>query len=42
VALGMLIERADLYLLIAAASLFLLMAVPGFGMMRQALRTSAA
>jgi hypothetical protein len=38
VAMGMLIERADLYLLIATASLFLLMGVPGFGMMRQAMR----
>lgn len=42
VAMGMLIERAELYLLIATLSLFLLMGVPGFGMMRQALRTSAA
>jgi hypothetical protein len=42
VALGMLIERAELYLLIATLSLFLLMGLPGFGMMRQALRASAA
>lgn len=42
VALGMLIWRADLYLLIATLSLFLLMGVTGFGMMRQALRQAAA
>jgi hypothetical protein len=42
VALGMLVDRPELYLLIATVSLFLLMAVPGFGMMRQALRASAA
>lgn len=38
VAMGMLIERADLYLLIATVALFGFMAVPGFYMMRQALR----
>ena len=41
VALGLLIERADLYLLVATAGLFLFMMVPGFHMMRQALRAAA-
>jgi hypothetical protein len=41
VALGMLIERADLYLLIASLGLFAFMMVPGFFMMRQALRAAA-
>jgi hypothetical protein len=41
VALGMLIERADLYLLIASLGLFAFMMVPGFFMMRQALRPAA-
>ena len=38
VAMGLLIERADLYLLIASIGLFGFMAIPGFYMMRQALR----
>jgi hypothetical protein len=38
VAMGMLIERADLYLLIATVGLLAFMAAPGFYMMRQALR----
>jgi hypothetical protein len=38
VAMGLLIERADLYLLIASVGLFGFMAIPGFHMMRQALR----
>lgn len=41
VALGMLIERADLYLLIASLGLFAFMMVPGFFMMRQAMRPAA-
>lgn len=41
VALGLLIERADLYLLVASIGLFAFMMVPGFHMMRQALRTAA-
>ncbi len=40
-ALGMLIDRPDLYLLIASFSLFALMMVPGFYMMRQALRPAS-
>lgn len=40
VAMGMLIHRADLYLLIATFGLFALMGVPGFHMMRQALRSA--
>jgi hypothetical protein len=42
VALGMLIEQAQLYLLVATISLFLLMGVTGFGMMRQALRQNTS
>ncbi len=38
VALGLLIDRPDLYLLISSLSLFVFMMVPGFHMMRQALR----
>jgi hypothetical protein len=38
VAMGLLIERQDLYLLIASLGLFALMMIPGFGMMRQAQR----
>lgn len=38
VAMGMLIHRADLYLLIATFGLFALMGAPGFYMMRQAMR----
>jgi hypothetical protein len=41
VALGMLINRADLYLLIAGLGLFAWMMIPGYVMMRQA-RQSAA
>ena len=41
VAMGVLIERADLYLLIASFGLFAFMAAPGFFMMRQALRPAA-
>lgn len=41
VALGMLIHRADLYLLIASFGLFAFMAAPGFFMMRQAMRPAA-
>ena len=41
VALGMLIERADLYLLIASFGLFAFMSAPGFYMMRQAQRAAA-
>lgn len=40
VAMGMLIHRADLYLLIATFGLFALMGAPGFHMMRQALRSA--
>ncbi len=42
VALGMLIWRADLYLLIASFGLFAFMGAPGFYMMRQAQQRSAA
>ncbi|MBI1682279.1 hypothetical protein [Caulobacter hibisci] len=38
VALGLLVDRADLYLLIAGFGLFAFMMVPGFFMMRQAQR----
>jgi hypothetical protein len=38
VSMGLLIDRSDLYLLIASLGLFILMMVPGFGMMRQAQR----
>jgi hypothetical protein len=38
IAMGLLINRPDLYLLIAALGLFAFMMVPGFHMMRQALR----
>jgi hypothetical protein len=41
VAMGVLIERPDLYLLIASFGLFAFMAAPGFFMMRQALRPAA-
>ncbi len=41
VALGMLIWRADLYLLVATLGLFAFMAAPGFHMMRQAMRPAA-
>ncbi|WP_297506978.1 hypothetical protein [uncultured Caulobacter sp.] len=41
VAMGLLIERADLYLLIAGFGLFAFMAAPGFYMMRQALRPAS-
>lgn len=41
VALGMLIWRGDLYLLVASFGLFAFMMVPGFYMMRQALRPNA-
>jgi hypothetical protein len=41
IALGMLIWRADLYLLVASFGLFAFMMVPGFYMMRQALRPAA-
>jgi hypothetical protein len=41
VALGMLIWRGDLYLLVASFGLFAFMMVPGFYMMRQALRPAA-
>lgn len=41
VAMGLLIERADLYLLIATVGLFAFMGAPGFFMMRQALRPAA-
>ena len=41
VAMGMLIDRADLYLAIATFGLFAFMGAPGFFMMRQALRPVA-
>lgn len=41
VAMGVLIDRADLYLLFASIGLFGFMMVPGFFMMRQAQRTAA-
>ncbi len=41
VALGLLVEQAALYLLVATGALFGFMAVPGFHMMRQALRPAA-
>jgi len=41
VALGLLIHRPDLYLLIATFGLFAFMMVPGFHMMRQALRQAS-
>lgn len=41
VALGLLIDRPDLYLLIASFGLFAFMMVPGFHMMRQALRPAS-
>jgi len=41
VALGLLVDRADLYLLVATLGLFAFMMVPGFFMMRQALRPAA-
>jgi len=41
VALGLLIDRVDLYLLIASLGLFAFMMIPGFHMMRQALRSVA-
>lgn len=41
VAMGLLIERADLYLLISSVGLFGFMAAPGFYMMRQAMRPAA-
>jgi hypothetical protein len=41
VALGLLIDRADLYLLVASLGLFAFMMVPGFFMMRQAMRPAA-
>lgn len=41
VAMGVLIERADLYLLIASFGLFAFMGAPGFYMMRQAMRPAA-
>lgn len=40
-ALGLLIDRQDLYLLIASFSLFAFMMIPGFHMMRQALRAAS-
>lgn len=40
VAMGLLIDRADLYLLIASFGLFAFMAAPGFHMMRQAVRAA--
>jgi len=40
-AMGLLIDRPDLFLLVATLGLFALMMVPGFWMMRQALRQSA-
>jgi hypothetical protein len=40
VALGMLIDRQDLYLLVASLGLFAWMMVPGYVMMRQAARAS--
>lgn len=42
VALGMLIHRPDLYLLIAGLGLFAWMMVPGYVMMRQAMRQSVS
>ncbi|USQ98603.1 hypothetical protein MZV50_17180 [Caulobacter sp. RL271] len=41
VAMGMLIHRPDLYLLISTFGLFALMGAPGFYMMRQAMRSAA-
>lgn len=41
VSMGVLIERADLYLAIATFGLFVFMAAPGFFMMRQALQRTA-
>lgn len=41
VAMGVLIERADLYLMIASFGLFAFMGAPGFYMMRQAMRPAA-
>jgi hypothetical protein len=41
VAMGVLIERADIYLLIASFGLLAFMAAPGFYMMRQAQRPAA-
>lgn len=38
VALGLLIDRTDLYLLVCSLGLFAFMMIPGFHMMRQALR----
>ena len=42
VALGMLIERPDLYLLVASLGLFAWMMAPGYVMMRQAMRQTAS
>jgi hypothetical protein len=41
VALGLLIDRADLYLLVSTLGLLAFMMVPGFYMMRQAMRPTA-
>lgn len=41
VALGMLVDRQDLYLLVASLGLFAWMMVPGYVMMRQAMRQAA-
>jgi len=41
VALGLLVDRADLYLLVASIGLFGFMMVPGFFLMRQAQRAAA-
>ena len=41
VAMGLLTERQDLYLLIASLSLFVWMMVPGYTMMRQAMHKTA-
>lgn len=41
VAMGLLIERSDLYLLVASFGLFAWMMVPGYAMMRQAMRAAA-
>lgn len=41
VALGLLVDRSDLYLLIASLSLFVWMMIPGCVMMRQGLRPAA-
>ena len=41
VALGLLVQRSDLYLLVASFGLFAWMMIPGYAMMRQARRAAA-